>query len=130
MTFKLSAELHGHTSDVRGLVAQGGDILVSVSRDKTGRIWKRASPNDFNEDGALLGHTDFVSTVTAIPPTPEYPSGLVATGSADKSICLWDPTDLSQPATKLDGHTDNVCALDASADGRVLVSGSWDKTAK
>ncbi|KAJ2792034.1 WD repeat protein Lub1 [Coemansia linderi] len=130
MTFKLSAELHGHTSDVRGLVAQGGDILVSVSRDKTGRIWKRASPNDFNKDSALLGHTDFVSTVTAIPPTPEYPSGLVATGSADKSICLWDPTDLSQPATKLDGHTDNVCALDASADGRVLVSGSWDKTAK
>ncbi|KAJ2468558.1 WD repeat protein Lub1, partial [Coemansia sp. RSA 2337] len=130
MTFKLSAELHGHMSDVRGLVAQGGDILVSVSRDKTGRIWKRAGPNDFIEDSVLLGHTGYVNSVTAIPPTAEYPSGLVATGGGDKIICLWDPTDLAQPTSKLAGHTDNVCALAASSDGRVLVSGSWDKTAK
>ncbi|KAJ2873704.1 WD repeat protein Lub1 [Coemansia aciculifera] len=130
MTFKLSAELNGHMSDVRGLVAQGGDILVSVSRDKTGRIWKRAGPNDFVEDSVLLGHTGYVNSVTAIPPTAEYPSGLVATGGTDKTICLWDPTDLSQPTLKLTGHTDNVCALAASSDGRVLVSGSWDKTAK
>ncbi|KAJ2809902.1 hypothetical protein H4S07_002989 [Coemansia furcata] len=130
MTFKLSAELHGHMSDVRGLVAQGDDILVSVSRDKTGRIWKRAGPNSFSEDSVLLGHTGYVNSVAAIAPTAEYPLGLIATGGADKTICLWDPSSLGQPSSTLAGHTDNVCALASSSDGRVLVSGSWDKTAK
>ncbi|KAJ2323546.1 WD repeat protein Lub1, partial [Coemansia sp. RSA 2681] len=130
MAFKLSAELHGHMSDVRGLMAQGDDILVSVSRDKTGRIWKRSGANEFAEDSVLLGHLEYVNSVAAIPPTAEYPSGLVATGSADKTICLWDPADLTQPTRTLAGHTDNVCALASSPDGHVLVSGSWDKTAK
>ncbi|KAJ2742170.1 hypothetical protein GGI20_004678 [Coemansia sp. BCRC 34301] len=130
MSFKLSAELHGHMSDVRGLVTQGDSVLVSVSRDKTGRIWRRSGPNEFAEDSVLLGHLGYVNSVTAIPATGEYPSGLVATGSTDKTICLWDPTDLSQATRTLKGHTDNVCALAASPDGRVLVSGSWDRTAK
>ncbi|KAJ2002273.1 WD repeat protein Lub1 [Coemansia thaxteri] len=128
--FKLSAELHGHMSDVRGLIAQGDTVLVSVSRDKTGRIWKRSGPNDFVEDSVLLGHTEYVNCVTAIPSTAENPSGLIATGGTDKKICLWDPADLSQPMSRLAGHTDNVCALTVSNDGQVLVSGSWDKTAK
>ncbi|KAJ2890035.1 WD repeat protein Lub1, partial [Coemansia aciculifera] len=130
MPFKLSAELSGHQSDVRGLAVQGADVLVSVSRDKTGRIWKRAGTNEFIEDSVLLGHIGYVNSVAAIPSTALFPSGLIATGGSDKNICLWDPASVGQPMRTLTGHSDNVCALAASADGQVLVSGSWDRTAK
>ncbi|KAJ2157599.1 WD repeat protein Lub1 [Coemansia sp. RSA 552] len=130
MSYKLSAVLDGHSDDVRGLAAQGNDVLVSVSRDKTGRTWKRAGPNSFVEDCMLLGHSGAVTAVAMVPATADRPRGLIATGGQDKTVCLWDPEDLSQPAARLLGHTDNVCALTASRDGRIVVSGSWDNTAK
>ncbi|KAJ1947287.1 WD repeat protein Lub1, partial [Linderina pennispora] len=130
MIFKLSASLSGHSSDVRALAAQGNDALISASRDKTGRLWKRTTTRDFAEDSVFIGHTGYVNSVAVLSATTEYPSGLIATGGADKDINLWDPTDLAQPVSKLTGHTDNVCALAASKDGKTLVSGSWDKTAK
>ncbi|KAJ2708719.1 WD repeat protein Lub1 [Coemansia spiralis] len=130
MSFRLSAELDGHSADVRGLASRGSDTVLSVSRDATGRIWTRAGPSAFAEDSVLLGHSGNLTAVVAVPPTADHPHGLVATGGADKTICLWDCNDPSQPLTRLEGHTDNVCALAASADGRMLVSGSWDKTAR
>ncbi|KAJ2787351.1 WD repeat protein Lub1 [Coemansia interrupta] len=130
MSFKLSATLSGHSSDVRGLAAQGSDVLVSVSRDKTARVWRRVAPNDFAEDAILVGHEGFVNSVAIIPPTSSSPSGLIATGGSDKNVFLWDPTNLAQPLETLRGHTSNVCTLSASKDGKVLVSGSWDTTAK
>ncbi|KAI8321205.1 PFU-domain-containing protein [Martensiomyces pterosporus] len=130
MVYKLSAVLNGHTADVRALASQGSDTLVSVSRDKTGRIWKRTGPNSFTEDSAIVGHSGYVNSVAIIPPTAEHGSGLVATGGVDKAVSIWDPSNLSEALTKLTGHTENVCALTTSADGKTLVSGSWDKTAK
>ncbi|KAJ2849937.1 WD repeat protein Lub1 [Coemansia brasiliensis] len=130
MGYKLSAILDGHSADVRGLVAYGSDTLVSVSRDGTGRIWKRKAANGYEEDSVLLGHEGYISSVTWVPATSKHPQGLIATGGMDKTICLWDPANVSQPVCRLQGHTDNVCALAASADGQVLVSGSWDKTAR
>ncbi|ORX68044.1 WD40 repeat-like protein [Linderina pennispora] len=118
MIFKLSASLSGHSSDVRALAAQGNDALISASRDKTGRLWKRTTTHDFAEDSVFIGHTGYVNSVAVLSATAECPSGLIATG------------DLAQPVSKLTGHTDNVCALAASKDGKTLVSGSWDKTAK
>ncbi|KAJ2700774.1 WD repeat protein Lub1 [Coemansia sp. IMI 203386] len=130
MAYKLSATLAGHSSDVRGLVSQGSDLLISVSRDKTAKIWKRTGPNEFADDTTLIGHRDYVTAVEIIPPTLSSPNGTIATGSNDKNILFWDPTDPAQPLSTLKGHTSNVCALTASKDGTVLVSGSWDKTAK
>ncbi|KAJ1823007.1 WD repeat protein Lub1 [Coemansia sp. RSA 2599] len=130
MAYKLSATLSGHSSDVRGLVSQGSDLLVSVSYDQTAKIWKRASPNVFADDATLIGHQKSVNSVTIIPSSPSLPSGAIATGSSDKNILLWDPTDLSHPLDTLTGHESTVCGLAASSDGMVLVSGSWDKTAK
>ncbi|KAJ2079363.1 WD repeat protein Lub1 [Coemansia sp. RSA 988] len=130
MAFRISTELEGHTADVRGLVAQGSDLLVSVSRDGTGRVWKREGAQTFGTAGILAGHSGFVTCVALVPGTTEYPHGLIATGGADKRICVWDVEDLTTPTVVLEGHTDNVCALAASADGHVLVSGSWDGTAR
>ncbi|KAI9506277.1 WD40-repeat-containing domain protein, partial [Coemansia spiralis] len=128
--YKLSAVLSGHSSDVRGLAAQGSDVLISASQDGTGRIWKRVGPNEFAEDSILIGHKGYVRAVAVIPPTSDNPNEMVATGGDDYSICLWDPSDFSQPSSKLTGHTGNVCALSVSADGKTIVSGSWDGSAK
>ncbi|KAJ1959901.1 WD repeat protein Lub1 [Dipsacomyces acuminosporus] len=130
MVYKLSAALTGHSADVRALASHGSDTLVSVSRDKTGRIWKRTGPNEFVEDSLIVGHSGYVNSVALISASSEHPNGFVATGGVDTAISIWDPTDLSNVVTKLTGHTDNVCALATSSDGRILVSGSWDKTAK
>ena len=72
-------------------------------------------------------------------------TGYLATGGQDKLIQVWPlssnafdstsndtamngvPTEAARPSHTLIGHEDNVCALHASSDGKVLVSGSWDK---
>ncbi|KAJ2724552.1 hypothetical protein GGI07_001899 [Coemansia sp. Benny D115] len=132
MSFKLSATLSGHTSDVRGLAAASNDTLVSVSRDKTAKVWRRIDGGpQFALDVELIGHQGYVNTVAAAPTTTEYPRGLVATAGSDKTILLWDlVSSPSEPVGRLAGHTENVCALAASSDGRTLVSGSWDRTAR
>ncbi|KAJ1768870.1 WD repeat protein Lub1 [Coemansia sp. RSA 1813] len=130
LSYKLSAVLSGHSSDARALAAQGNDLLVSGSHDGTGRIWKREGPNEFAQDNVLVGHKGAVRVVTIVPPTTDSPNGLVATGGADNVICLWDPTDFAQPAMKLTGHSGSISALAASCDGKTIVSGSWDSTAK
>lgn len=38
--FKLSQELKGHSGDVR-VVATSNDLIISGSRDKTVRVWKK-----------------------------------------------------------------------------------------
>jgi WD40 repeat protein/tRNA A-37 threonylcarbamoyl transferase component Bud32 len=54
---------------------------------------------------------------------------LLATSGPDNSVQLWRPPTGACDAI-LSGHTDSITTLDFSADGRWLVSGSLDKTAR
>lgn len=73
-----------------------------------------------------------MSTVALIPPSPDCPDGLVASGSRDGLIDLRSPKSKPDhdPLAVLIGHANNVCALDVSQDGKFLVSGSWDMSAR
>ncbi|XP_053715871.1 phospholipase A-2-activating protein [Synchiropus splendidus] len=131
-TYKLRCSIAGHEMDVRGLAAAvfPDGALVSVSRDRTGRIWVPNSSSDqsFTEMHCMSGHSNFVSCVCVIAPNETYARGLIATGGNDNNICVFT-MDRPQPLYTLKGHKNTVCTLAAGKFG-TLLSGSWDTTAK
>jgi WD40 repeat protein len=70
---------------------------------------------------SLTGHDDEVTFVTYAPN-----SNVIASGSKDKTIRLWN-TRTGQLITTLVGHTDDVIALAFNANSE-LISLSKDKT--
>jgi WD40 repeat protein len=63
--------------------------------------------------------------VTSVAFSPD--GRLLASGSYDKTIKLWDVATGSLVRT-LSGHTDDVYSVAFSPDGRLLASGSGDET--
>jgi phospholipase A-2-activating protein len=131
--FKLSASLRGHEDDVRSVAFPHPATVVSASRDATVRLWTRQSESPPQYDCTIKTHgKEFVNSLAIVPPSAAFPEGLIASGGKDQII------DVRRPSSALDdnaeglllGHGSNVCALDASADGKLIVSGSWDTDAR
>ena len=72
----------------------------------------------------LKGHTDYVYSVAFSPN-----SQLLASGSGDKTVRLWNPA-TGEQLQKLEGHTAWVDSVAFSPDGQLLASGSGDKTVR
>ncbi|XP_078070416.1 phospholipase A-2-activating protein isoform X2 [Mustelus asterias] len=129
--FRLSCSLAGHQMDVRGLATTLFPVgaFVSVSRDRSARVWVPNSPNrGFTEMHCMNGHSNFVSCVCIIAPNDTYPRGLIVTGGNDHNICVFT-LDSPAPLYILKGHKNTVCSLSAGKFG-TLLSGSWDTTSK
>ncbi|KAI9711494.1 MAG: hypothetical protein M1820_002057 [Bogoriella megaspora] len=131
--FKLSASLPGHDDDVRSVAFPSPNLVLSASRDATVRQWKLIGANPPKFDPTLSSHgSAFINAVAFVPPSSEYPEGLIVSGGKDAIIDVRQPDRTSEDNAEalLLGHASNVCALSVSEDGRFIVSGSWDSEAR
>jgi WD40 repeat protein len=121
-TLKEKKVLTGHTGPVYAVAFHPKDpVLVSVSQDKTGRVW--ALP-DGKMTFELKGHTDIVDTVAFSPD-----GKTIATGSADKSVKLWNSAD-GKELKALGTHGASVYSVAFAPDGKTLASASADNLVK
>lgn len=97
------------------------------------RLWTLLSSNPPSYDCTIKTHgKEFVNSLAIVPPSADFPDGLIVSSGKDQII------DVRQPSKTLDdnadalliGHGSNVCALDASQDGKLIISGSWDTEAR
>ncbi len=152
--YKLSASLEEHEDDVsagialihqavgphrtnhfqvRGVVFPHPSFVLSASRDATVRLWKLLSHNPPKYGCSTSSHgSAFINAITYLPPSSEYPDGLVISGGKDTIIEVRQPSKPPEDNAEalLLGHSHNVCALDVCAHGGFVVSGSWDGSAR
>jgi WD40 repeat protein len=83
-----------------------------------------SAPATFRLTRVLAGHTDTVETVAF-----SADGSLLATGSPDTTVLLWD-TGTGDPIHTLTGHTDAVESVAFSPDGSKIAAGSLDTTAR
>ncbi len=74
------------------------------------------------ENSEFTGHTGAVCSVAFSPDRK-----VLASGSGDNTIKLWDLNSKSQ-ITTLKGHSKEVNSVAFSPDGKLLASGSSDRT--
>lgn len=136
---------------VRAVASPTDNLVLSASRDKTAVSWTReTSASSFSENFRFQAGSKYINAVAYIPPSPaalqgatrnpferarfpravewlaERDAGYIATGGTETVINVYpldSPSD--EPRYSLVGHSDNVCALDASS--ALLISGSWDR---
>merc|ERR1711881_716708 len=71
-----------------------------------------------------MGHSDSVNTVAF-----SLDSKLVASGSSDMTVKIWDAA-VGSPLETFEGHSDSVNTVAFSPDGKLVASGSSDMTVR
>jgi WD40 repeat protein len=120
-TRRLLGTLKGHTEFVTSLVySRDGERLFSAGRDGSIHLWRPGG----EARQRRLGRAE-VFTAAVFSPDLR----LIATGTGDGMIKLWDATSCRLVAS-LPGHTAPVARLAFSPDGRLLASGSLDRSVR
>lgn len=113
-----------HTSGVTAAqFTKKGNVLFTASLDGSVRAWDLIRYRNFR---TFTAPTRLSFSCMAVDPSGE----VVAAGSLDSfDIHIWS-VQTGQLLDRLAGHEGPVSALAFTPDGGVLVSGSWDRTAR
>jgi WD40 repeat protein len=103
---------------VTGVRAASPDGRLLATGDLAVQLRDRAT---LQERAVVAGHTAWVSCLAFSPP-----GGLLASGSCDGTVCLWDPCG-GRLQGVLHGHADWVNGMAFSTDGRLLVTADSDR---
>ena len=112
--------LTGHTGPVYAVAFHptDGNLVATVSQDKTGRVWNISEGKTKFE---LKGHTDVVETVAFSPD-----GKLLATAGADKGVRMWGAAD-GKEVKNLGAHDGSVYSVAFSPDGKLLATAGAGK---
>lgn len=135
--FECIVSFQAHQSGIRSMVLLPNQQLVTGSYDKTIKLWNpptdiltqsqvtvKSVKNAYSPLKTLTGHTSCVIALKHIPN-----GNLLASGSADYSIKIWD-LEKGEVTKTFTGHMNDVLCFAASSNGITLVSGSADRTIK
>lgn len=114
--------LTGHSHRVRAVsVSLNGKLIASGSNDKTVSIWNANTGDRIN---VLDGGSSFVLSV-AFSPGPNS-QNLVSGG--DSMVRVWNVDTGDLVGNPFIGHSNCPTSVNFSSDGKIIVSGSYDKT--
>jgi WD40 repeat protein len=106
----------GATSDVLYSAGGGGDYAIIQ--------WELSEGREATVRCRLQGYTRAARGISMSPC-----GRMMASGSDDKTVMIWDLTRKSYIRV-LEGHTLMVTSVAWSGDGDLIASGSWDKTVR
>jgi len=130
-TGQLVRTLTGHTGYVTSVAFSPDGFLASASSDKTIKLWEVPTGNPI---GTLSGSSWWVNSVAFSPDgtllASNYCGRLFTSGGCKEGgFALWD-VETAQEVYTGSGHTGGVNSVAFSPTGRLLATGSSDKTVK
>ena len=132
-TASIKSSLVQNISPAVPLQTNKGDglILASGNDDHTVKIWDLKTNKCYQ---VLRGHANSVCAVafSPIPPTPLTKGGsggILASGSEDHTVKLWD-INAGECRHTLEGHTSRIWSVAFNPQGNILASASEDHTVK
>ncbi|MEM7045370.1 MAG: hypothetical protein AAF543_21380, partial [Pseudomonadota bacterium] len=121
-------EFNGHKERVRNAVfSPDGITILTVSEDRTAKLWDGTDGRPLRSfEGGKDGvwHREDIWAAAFSPVAPTF-----VTGSVDGKLLLnWRNGE--RPPLSLIGHGDNIRSAEFSADGRLILTSSWDRTVR
>ena len=119
-TLKRAYSVTAHDELVNALMfSPDGAHMVSVSNDKSTRYW------NFRADNSDLARNNVVNDAPILCTAYSPNSALIACGSADKTVLIFNGNDINLTRTLKDAE-DWVYSVAFSPDSKKLAAGTWD----